>query len=121
MTRRRRRRLLITSAIVAAVATILTIGFARSQFNGAQARLSDLFFLTRAAAPEQSRFVVLVGIDDKSVVELRDYGRLFNWPRTFYADAVRNLVDARARTIVFDVLFDAPAPGDEELTEALDY
>ena len=121
MTRRQRRRLLITSAVVAAVATVLTIGLLYNQLSGAQARLTDVFFLSRAAAPEQSRFVVLVGIDDKSVVELRNHGRLFNWPRTFYADVVRNLVDARARTIVFDVLFDAPAPGDAELTEALDY
>ena len=122
MTRRQRRRLLIASAIVAAVATLLSVGFSRNQFNGAQARLTDFFFfLPRAASPEQSKFVVLIGIDDKSVVELREHGRLLNWPHTFYADVVRNLVDARARTIVFDVLFDAPAAGDDALAEALDY
>ncbi|MDP8922374.1 MAG: adenylate/guanylate cyclase domain-containing protein [Chloroflexota bacterium] len=121
MTRRQRRRLLVTSAIVAAVATVLTVGFLGDRFNTVQARLTDLFFLTRAASPEQSRFVVLVGIDDKSVVELRGHGRMQNWPRTFYADVVRSLVDARARTIVFDILFDTPAPGDDTLAEALGY
>jgi len=121
VTRRQRRRLLITVAIVAAVASVLTAGFLGNQFNQVQAKITDSFFVTRAASPEQSRFVTLVGIDDRSLAELRPYGRLMNWPRSFYADVVRRLTDARARTIVFDVLFDAPAPGDDELAAALEY
>jgi adenylate cyclase len=122
VTRRQRRRLLITAAILVAVASALSWMFVwRDLFQGIQGRATDtLFFYPRQQAPEPSQYVVLVAIDDKSVVELRPYGRLFSWPRTFYADAVRNLADARARTIVIDVLFDAPTEEDAALAAAID-
>ena len=119
MSRRQKRRLVVSSAIVLAVALVLTALFADGRFRQSQSQLSDILFLTKARDPEMSRFVVIVGLDDKTVVELRPYGRLFNWPRSFYADVVRRLTEARARTIAFDVLFDSPAEGDADLVEAL--
>ena len=119
MTRRQKRRLAVSSAIVLAVALGLTTLFLNGSFRQFQSQLSDLFFRTKAAAPDVSRFVVIVAVDDRSVVELRPYGRLFNWPRSFYADIVRRLTEARARTVMFDILFDSHAEGDEALIEAL--
>jgi adenylate cyclase len=122
MTRRQRRRLLITAFILVAVASGLSALFlGRDLLQGTQWRATDtLFFYPRQQSPEPSQHVVLVAIDDKSVVELRSAGRLFSWPRTFYVDAVRNLAEARARTIVFDVLFDAPTDDDADLAAAID-
>src|SRR5262249_49852545 len=77
-------------------------------------------FYPRAQSPEQSQYVVLVAIDDKSVIELKRYGRVFGWPRTLYADLIHRLADARARTIAFDILFDIPTDDDETLADAID-
>ena len=120
MTRRQRRRVAISSAIVLGVAALLSALFVGGAFNELQRRITDtVFFLPKRQTPEPARFVVLVAMDDKSVVELRRYGRLFNWPRSLYADVVRRLTEARARTIMFDVLFDAEGEGDAELVDAL--
>ncbi|MDQ3702370.1 MAG: adenylate/guanylate cyclase domain-containing protein, partial [Chloroflexota bacterium] len=78
--------------------------------------------------------VALVQIDDKSVAALQErYGRVFGWPRSLHARVLRNLIDARARVVVFDLLFDAPGcptggesatigpcVGDEEFAAALE-
>ena len=121
MTRRQRNRLVISSAIVLAVATLLSVLFSSRAFGELQNRLTDTaFFLPRRATPEMSRFVVLVAMDDRSVVELRRFGRLFNWPRSLHAQVVRQLSEARARTIMFDLLFDVEAEGDRELIDALE-
>jgi len=121
VTRRQRRRILITAVIFLAVATGLSALFLGTDpLVGPQRRATDaLFFYPRQQAPEQSQYVVMVAIDDKSVVELRSYGRFFIWPRTLYADVISRLADARARTIVFDVLFDIPTDEDEKLADAI--
>ena len=117
MTRRQRRRLVITALIWLVVASALSAVYLGSDdLDPMQARATDaLFFYPRQLAPEPSQYVVLVAIDDKSIVELKQYGRFFGWPRTLYADVMRQLADARARTIVFDVLFDVPTDDDSEL------
>ncbi len=120
LTRRQQRRLAISSAIVLAVAALLSSLFSAGALSELQRRTTDtVFFLPRRAAPDPARFVVLVALDDKSVVELRRYGRLFNWPRSLHAEVIRRLIDVRVRTIMFDLLFDADAEGDDELVGAL--
>jgi adenylate cyclase len=118
VTRRQRRRLVIASAIVLAVAGLLSVAFAVDS-GYRQRQVADWLFLNKAATPEVSRFVVIVAIDDKTLLELRPYGRMLAWPRSIYADVVERLTEARARTIVFDILFDAPAIGDTDLERAL--
>src|SRR3954464_3071306 len=99
---------------------MLSLLFLPRIFEGAQHRLTDVFFVSQAAAPKMSQNVVLVAIDDKSVVELKPYGRMFGWPHDLYAQVIRNLAEARARTIVFDILFDVPSDGDDALAAAID-
>ncbi|UWX63016.1 sensor domain-containing diguanylate cyclase [Deinococcus rubellus] len=69
------------------------------------------------AAPPDAR-VVVVGIDD---VSLRDYGNLTTWNRDLYVRALTTLRQAGARAVGIDVLFDAPAPGDAALAQAVSW
>ena len=105
MTRRQRRRLLISALIYLAVAAGLSALHVGTDIGDVtQSRFSDVFFFyPRAKSPEPSQYVVLVAIDDKSIVGLKRYGRFFGWPRTLYADVIHRLADARARTIVFNL------------------
>jgi adenylate cyclase len=122
VTRRQRRRLLISALIYLSVAAGLSaLHLWTSVGNLTQARFADVFFFyPRQKSPEPSQYVVLVAIDDKSIVGLKQYGRFFGWPRTLYADVIRKLADARARTLVFDVLFDIPTDDDAALADAID-
>ena len=121
MTRRQRRRLLITALILVAVASMLSGLFISGYLQQSQRQASDnLFFKAREISPEPSQHVVIVAVDDKSLIELKQYGRFFYWPRTLHAEVIRKLSEARARTIAFDVLFDADGEGDEALVEAID-
>jgi adenylate cyclase len=121
VTRRRRRRLLITFLILVVVASALSGLFVNGYLHQAQRQASDnLFFKAREISPEPSQHVVIVSVDDKSLIELKQYGRFFYWPRTLHAEVVRQLTEARARTIAFDVLFDADGEGDQALAQAID-
>ncbi|MGE3908782.1 MAG: CHASE2 domain-containing protein [Chloroflexota bacterium] len=122
MTRRQRRRLVITLLISLTVASVLSILHLRIDvLDMTQARAMDaLFFYPRQASPEPSQYVVLVAVDDKSIIELKSYGRFFGWPRSLHAEVVRQLTEARARTVVFDLLFDVPSDSDAELADAID-
>jgi adenylate cyclase len=121
VTRRQRRRLLITFLILVAVASGLTGLFVSGSLQQSQRQASDnLFFKAREVSPEPSQHVVIVAVDDKSLIELKQYGRFFYWPRSLHAEVIRRLSEARARTIAFDVLFDADGDGDEELASAIE-
>jgi adenylate cyclase len=63
-----------------------------------------------ASGGEPAPGVVVVAIDEPSFAEI---GLQWPWPRSLHAALVDALVDAGARTIVFDVLFDAPSASDE--------
>ncbi|MDP2949639.1 MAG: adenylate/guanylate cyclase domain-containing protein, partial [Chloroflexota bacterium] len=73
---------------------------------------SDRLFSREGASPS----IVLVAIDDEALAE---HGRLGDWDRSLHAAAIRNLHEAGATAIVYDVLFADPAPGDADLTAAL--
>jgi adenylate cyclase len=120
VTRRQRRRLLITTAILCSVASLLSLLYVNGQFDVPQRQMTDVFFRTKPDSQDAAKYVVLVAIDDRSVVELKPYGRPLIWSRSLYAQAVRQLADARARTIVFDMLFDIPGAGDDDFVAAID-
>jgi adenylate cyclase len=117
MNRRLQRRLLAGLSISLLCATVLNLAFGASLFTRFQQQSTD--FLFKARGQQQSTRTVIVAVDDRTLQELGDYGRFFTWPRTLHAEVVRQLTAARARTIVFDILFDAPAQGDAELIEAI--
>lgn len=59
--------------------------------------------------------VVIVGIDELSMDRL---GR-WPWPRTTHAQLIEKLHEAGAKTIVFDILFPEPSPGDRAMASAM--
>lgn len=59
--------------------------------------------------------IVVVAIDDAS---LNDYGRLSNWPRELYAEAINTLEEAGAKAIGLDVILTDPSPEDPKLADA---
>jgi diguanylate cyclase (GGDEF)-like protein/PAS domain S-box-containing protein len=65
-------------------------------------RLMDLRFQTLASRPTGK--VVVVSADDRSLEALSSWP----WPRGYHATVLRNLVDAGAREVGFDVDFSAP-------------
>ena len=78
---------------------------------------SDLLFQQKPDTT--ARWSALVAMDDRTLTELRPYGRVFYWPRQVHARVVENLKAAGARIVVYDVLFDAPGEGDVELEQAI--
>ncbi len=70
--------------------------------------------ITSAPAP-LSEDVAVIAIDEHSLEQLGQWP----WPRSTHAELIRRLGAAGVRTIVFDVLFPEPSPGDEELAQAM--
>ncbi|GGO22590.1 CHASE2 domain-containing protein [Deinococcus humi] len=68
--------------------------------------------LNRALPSPPDARVVVVGIDDAT---LRDYGRIGNWPRELYGQALNTLEQAGAAAIGIDVLLGDPARNDAAL------
>ncbi len=80
--------------------------------------LYDTFFRIRGPLNQQSD-IVIVGIDDDSFQHLQ---RQWPWPRSLQGKLLDALTEARARVVVFDVVFDTQAkdPADDRLfAEAL--
>jgi adenylate cyclase len=73
-------------------------------------RLLDAFVKRHAASLAPDPDVVLVNIDEKSLVrmdEVAGTGR-FPWPRVVYGTLIDGLAAQRPRAIVFDILFSEP-------------
>ncbi len=120
--RRHLRRLSITLLVALAMAALVSIASARGTFETLQLQASDAFFRTKPV--ELASRSVLVAIDERSVRALKEYGRIFGWPRTLHAQVIRNLAFDRsgkplARVIVLDLLFAERAPDDPELVSAI--
>lgn len=60
--------------------------------------------------------VAVVGIDARALAEVDPS---WPWPRARHAELIRQLAAAGAQTIVVDVAFVSPAPGDDELAAAI--
>jgi CHASE2 domain-containing sensor protein len=75
--------------------------------------ISDAFFKVRGALTKPPE-IVLVGIDDDSFQNL---DLQWPWPRRLHAELLASLSAARARVVVFDVLFDthSKSPDDDRL------
>src|SRR6266852_5689084 len=68
-------------------------------------RLLDRFVRSQAATLVPDPDIVLVDIDEKSLVKMeKDAGR-WPWPRVVYADLVEGLAAQKPRAIVFDIVF----------------
>jgi len=85
-------------------------------------RLLDAFVKRQAASLAPDPDVVLVSIDEKSLVKMEDIAGRFPWPRAVYGTLIDGLAAQRPRAIVFDILFseaDKFRPeSDQEFVEA---
>src|SRR5215211_7737509 len=116
MSRKLQRRLLVHLVLALGVGVLMSQALAVGWLRPLQLQTGDLLLRLKPAATP--RWGVLVAIDDRSLAELRPQGRFFNWRRDLHARVTDNLKAAGTRIIVWDVLFDAPAEGDQELAES---
>ena len=110
--RQRSRRLFHTVIIIVVGCLFSLIAIYIRPFTSINSWLSDQLFLSEPPTPN----VVIVGIDDAS---LEKYGKWSEWPRTLHASAIRNLTDAGARVIAFDILFADESRDDARLAAAM--
>ena len=133
MTARARKRFLICVVLGLGIGGVYSLAFALGSFSGltsVQNLVTDaILFRSREGLVAEK--VVLMQIDEPSVSAFKErYGRVFSWPRSLHAEALRNLADAGARVVTYDILFDAPAcpatvprpcPEDKAFGEAIEY
>ncbi len=71
-------------------------------------RLLDRFVRNQAAALAPDPEIVLIDVDEKSLVEMQKIAGRFPWPREVYATLIAGLAPQKPRAIVFDILFSEP-------------
>jgi adenylate cyclase len=112
VTARDRKRLLTCLALSIAIGVLMSVAFYYRWPSGLhdQQYLFNDATIFKGRSGDKASKVALVHIDERSVSSFRQqYGRPFSWPRTIHAQVLRNLADAGARVVAYDVLFDAPA------------
>lgn len=100
--------------VAAGVAAGLTAFFATLAFTPVGRSLENLGFdaLTVATAEGKSKLpITIIGIDEASFAEV---GKQFPWPRSVHAQLVRELTEAGALVVAFDVLFADPSTDEAE-------
>ncbi len=89
-----------------------------SFFNNLEQKVSDVEFRLRGPLADKDTSIVIVGLDDPTFQSLNISPP---FPRSLYAEFIRNLNEAGARIIIFDLLFPEPDENpaqDEELAQA---
>src|SRR5439155_18266386 len=109
--------MIVSLALALLVSGVMALALVNGYLLPLRLQSSDLLF--RLKPDTTAKWAVLVAIDDRSLAELRSKGRFFNWPRDLHATVIDNLKAAGTRIIAWDVLFDAPATGDEQLAESI--
>jgi adenylate cyclase len=113
-----RKHFLAGLAIAFSIGVVFCLAFCLNLLYGLQQRSGD--FLFRAAdlyqETEPQERIIIVGIDNKSLAQL---GHFPLWSRSHYAQLIGTLSEAKARVVVFDILFSEPTSGDEELATAI--
>ena len=93
---------LLALAVLAALALeLLVLQWMKPLEN----RLLDSFVKMHAASLAPDPDIVLVDIDEKSLVEMEKEAGRWPWPRVVYADLVEGLAAQKPRAIVFDMMF----------------
>jgi adenylate cyclase len=113
ISRRRYHRLLHTGIVIGVGCLFILLAITIQPF----ARI-DLFLTDQLFAPETpSPNIVIVGIDDAT---LKTHGRWAEWKRSLHAEAIKNLSDAGAKVIGFDILFADTSDDDPVLAQAIE-
>jgi adenylate cyclase len=98
----RRSLALVALAVLAALALEMLV---LQWMNPLENRLLDAFVKRQAASLAPDPEVVLVTIDEKSLVNMEPIAGRFPWPRAVYAALIDGLAPQGPRAIVFDIMF----------------
>ncbi len=102
-------KLLIAIAVAAGVLLCTGRGFFRpAVLERLELSTLDYRFALRGPVTPDSADVVIVEIAEDSFQSIPDR---FPWPRSLYAHLLKNLKEAGARVVAFDLLFSDPDPG----------
>jgi len=113
LTRKRRRQFRHVLIAIGIGLSFALITYFVQPFSSTEYRLSDMLFVPRGPNPN----IVIAAIDDETLAQ---YGRWAEWPRTLHAQAIENLASAKAKAIVYDVLFASQTANDSILAQAMD-
>lgn len=94
---------MVRAVVIGLVAALLAAGLGASLLAGPERDLTDLRFRI-ASDPHPPADVAVVAIDEDAIERLG-----FPFRRTLHADAIRALLDAGARRVVYDVQFSEPS------------
>ena len=110
----RRKQLFQGLTIAFSIAVFVYLAFYLDLFYVLQRHSSDLLFRAGESRPVRGlpKEITVVAIDDKSLEQL---GHFSTWPRSRYARLIDVLAEAKARVIVFDILFSEATADDEAL------
>ncbi|HEX6692610.1 MAG TPA: adenylate/guanylate cyclase domain-containing protein [Burkholderiales bacterium] len=91
---------------VLAVAALELFGF--GVLKPLENRLLDSFVRQQAAALTPDPEIVVVNIDERSLVAMESLAGRFPWPREVYGTLIEGLAEQKPRAIVFDLMFSEP-------------
>ncbi len=110
---------LAAAVLVAAALELFTLQLFRPLEYG----LLDTFVRSHAARLAPDPDIVLVDIDEKSLVNMQDVAGRWPWPRAVHGELIEGLAAQRPRAIVFDIMFSEPdrfrPESDEAFVEAV--
>ena len=97
--------------------------FSLRLFGPLENRLLDVFVRSQAARLEPDPDVVLVDIDERSLVNMQEVAGRWPWPRAVHAELIEGLEAQKPRAIVFDITFSEPdkfrPESDQQFIEAV--
>lgn len=102
--------LLLALAVGIVAATAMHFGLFRSLELGTTDSLFKAAYTSALAEPDTSH-VTIIAIDEKTMSQP---GKMSDWPRFHHAVVTRQLLEAGARVIAFELLFSEDAEGDDE-------
>lgn len=111
-------------AVAAVFAVLLAVElFGAHRLATTEARLADIYMRRHAPELQPDPDIVVVDIDDPSMVAMQDIAGLWAWPREIHADLIEGLMAFSPRAFVLDLSFsdrDAKRPkSDARLAEAI--
>lgn len=117
-------------AAVVSVLALMGLSLWAGILNRGESYVQDL--LMRTTAAETDPELILLGLDEESLTlnavepteiagsrALQLMAQGYPWSREVYALAIKRLLDAGARVVIFDLAFPTPRQGDEALAEVL--
>jgi len=95
---------LFAAVLLAATLELFSLGL----FGSLEHRLLDVFVRAQAARLPPDADIVLVDIDERSLVTMQEVAGRWPWPRAIHAELIEGIEAQKPRAIVFDIIFSEP-------------